>query len=355
MQLSSDLPSAMAVEERRELTQLPSDLLSHILNACTDLTAAQLSSTCKRWLEVFNADGSRIARRAIGSLLSKFTRGLKPEHLLNSTRHGGPPWPRQLVKGSADISWGELALRLKSALAKLESMKSPGCQYQKYLRWLQGEPASSPTVVRGLLGVSMLPTSLADTVRLVPTAPQGKGAPRWPFLEIDDDHGQHSVPAESEDTKRTDWTLAVKRGLYVALSGEPGPSFPRAPSSVKRDQLLGSVDVPRFVLMLEWATGEQTRLRLVMAELHQIACRETRTFLTRPKYIATAERASQLERMPRKELAGAAGLDRQTVSFTHLVRIVAAATGDEALQEEASKRVDEVNPTGSGWGVQCWA
>lgn len=219
MQLSSDLPSAMAVEERRELTQLPSDLLSHILNACTDLTAAQLSSTCKRWLEVFNADGSRIERRAIGSLLSKFTRGLKPEHLLNSTRHGGPPWPRQLVKGSADISWGELALRLKSALAKLESMKSPGCQYQKYLRWLQGEPASSPTVVRGLLGVSMLPTSLADTVRLVPTAPQGKGAPRWPFLEIDDDHGQHSVPAESEDTKRTDWTLAVKRGLYVALSG----------------------------------------------------------------------------------------------------------------------------------------
>ena len=51
--------------------------------------------------------------------------------------------------------------------------------------------------------------------------------------------------------------------------------------------------------MLEWVTAEQRRLRLLMAELHQIACRGTSRFLAGPRFAkAEAAELAKLTCMP---------------------------------------------------------
>lgn len=115
-----------------------------------------------------------------------------------------------------------------------------------------------------------------------------------------------------------------------------------------------SVDVPRFLRMLEWVTAEQRRLRLLMAEIRQIACRSTGSFLDHPRCIPTLNHAAEYQLMKRHELGKV--LDRQTLSFSHLVHITAAAMGEEqdGDGEDDEGRAADHNH-GCGKGVQLWA
>jgi len=289
-----------------ELAALPCDVHNRILRCCSDHSAARLSATGKLWRAVYAADGSRVPRRTIIRLLAEWTStsGQKVELL-----DGSEP----------DDGWEAATIRLHELFVKLASMKSPGCNIQKYLRHLVGAAPSSPPVVCGILGISMLPTSLTDVV------------------------------CDGDDAVRShQWTAAVKMAIRVA--NEPCPRSRRGTSV--------SADVPRFLRMLEWVTAEQRRLRLLMAEIHQIDCRNTEEFLKYPRCIKTAERAAQLDRMPRHEFSGC-GLDRQTLSFSHLVRMTAAAMcehqdGDTASAQTPSNYGADCNQ-GCGRGVACWA
>ena len=92
--------------------------------------------------------------------------------------------------------------------------------------------------------------------------------------------------------------------------------------------------------------------------VYQIACRGVGQFLDRPAYLTTPERAAAFERMTRWELRSG-NLDRQTLSFTHLVRIAAAAVD---VWDHAARRAGEEKGAiatsadmGCGKGVECWA
>ena len=66
----------------------------------------------------------------------------------------------------------ELVMReTHSLFGRLARCPTPGCQYQKYLRWLVGHPADSAIVRRVLVGVSMLaPTfrEMTETSQIKP-------------------------------------------------------------------------------------------------------------------------------------------------------------------------------------------
>ena len=299
-----------------ELAAFPCDVHHRILRYCSDHSAARLSATGKLWRAVYVADGSRVPRWTIIRLLTEWTRGQKVELL------GG---------SEPDDGWEAATIRLHELFVKLASMKSPGCNIQKYLRHLVGAAPSSPPVVCGILGISMLPTSLTNVV------------------------------CDGDDAVRShQWTPAVKMAIRVA----------NGPCARSRPGKSVSVDVPRFLCMLEWVTAKQGRLRLLMAEIHQIDCRITEEFLKYPRCIKTAERAAQLDCMARHEFSGC--LDRQTLSFSHLVRMAAAAMCEHQDDDTAASQtlsnygasfavdgrtgvVQRMDWYPDGKGVQCWA
>jgi len=112
----------------------------------------------------------------------------------------------------------------RDLLSALAAAPSPGCEYQKYLRWAHGLPAASPRVVAMLLGVSALAQAAPDE-------------PAFPVLSFLFGDGKPSAPASGCASPLPQ--LSVR--AYLALLG-------------------GVVKEPRL-------------LRLVLAQCHQIACR----------------------------------------------------------------------------------
>jgi len=300
------LPATGTHVEAAALSLLPRDLQTQVQRACCDVGATRLSSTCRLWHAVYAADRSRARRRAIIRILTDWTGGQNVLDLGSSVPADGSGW---------EACWE----RLHELLVRLASMKSPGCRFQKYLRWLDGAAPSSPQVVRGILGVSLLPTTLVETVCDVepdPTGPPGVARPA------------------------TRWASTVESAIRFACSCHGSSKYIRGPCS------LACVDLPRFLRVLEWVTAEQRRLRLLMAELHQIACRGTSRFLAGPRFTkAEAAELAKLAWLPS---------DRQTESFTHLIRIAAAAVGEHQGGDGAGG-ADVDCDHGGGKGLRFWA
>ena len=113
--------------------------------------------------------------------------------------------------------WRSWARTHRELLAALSAAPSPGCEYQKYLRWAHGLPAASPRFVAMLLGVSAL----------------AQGAP-----------DEANFPA-----------------LTFLFSN--GKCWARLPQ----------VSVRAYLALLAGVVTEHRLLRLVLAQCHQIACR----------------------------------------------------------------------------------
>ena len=131
-----------------------------------------------------------------------------------------------------------------SLFRRLVNCPPPGCPYQKYLRWLQGKPADCGIVRRVLVGVSMLPPTIRDMTEPVKTdqymvcfTERSRIILNWLF------------PKEREYLKRLDKIVEVENPI--------GQFF----------------NFRHFKALVEYVMEENERLRLVMAEYHQIQCR----------------------------------------------------------------------------------
>ena len=127
-----------------------------------------------------------------------------------------------------------------SLFGRLARCPPPGCQYQKYLRWLRGQPADSAIVRRVLVGVSMLaPTfrEMTETSQIKPNrvcfTEQYKTILTWLF------------PKDEEDS----------RGKEI------------------KEKVWKFFNFSKFKLLVESVIESNQCLRLVMAEYHQIECR----------------------------------------------------------------------------------
>ena len=272
------------------LETLPCDVLNALMLTIDLAVGGHISATCKKFHALFAEAAPTLARRhALHLLTMKVPRASK---VFAEERWAVEP-----------IDWQAVV----QGLRKLKRMRPPGCPFQKYLRHLQGVAADDPEIIQRLLGVSMLPSSVAEAV----------------------------------DAERGHWTRATVAGLAIAgndgqgeaqllkrnLLGYPWALLGYPWVQSVRTTFVDEFSMRRFLQVLTWATADAPRLRLLMAEIQQISCRGTERFVMELHRQVREDGASAIDAMSRGEQRSIGC--RQLMSFCHLVRIVGHATGAE--------------------------
>ena len=143
-----------------------------------------------------------------------------------------------------DKDW-RLAMReVFSLFRRLATCPPPGCGIQKYLRWLQGRPADCGIVRRVLVGVSMLPASFRQMTE-VAKADKSK------------------ICFNKRSKTILNWLFPKEKGYQIQIEKLLEPDEPIGPFFIFR----------KFQVLTEYVIESNERLRLVMAEYHQISCR----------------------------------------------------------------------------------
>merc|ERR1712070_658095 len=128
----------------------------------------------------------------------------------------------------------------------------------------------------------MLPNSLADVVCYEHLPTYDTYPCQWTpavKMAINVATGRHEAleqPAWNRCSGTDAAGAAARRVVAAASASKPTAST----ICCDRPDAAICVDLPRFLCVLKWVAAEQRRLRLLMAEIHQIACRGTGQFLT---------------------------------------------------------------------------
>ena len=151
---------------------------------------------------------------------------------------------KRVNRGQQDQDWRVVMGEVHSLFGRLAKCPPPGCGIQKYLRWLQGRPTDCNIVRRVLVGVSMLPPSFREMIEVVRT-------------------DKTKVCFTERSKIVLNWMFPKEKGYQIKLE-----------KVLEVEKPVGNFfNFTKFQTLLEYVIGETERLRLVMAEYHQIASR----------------------------------------------------------------------------------
>lgn len=169
---------------------------------------------------------------------------------------------------NSSSSWKALLVQYLDLLRKVHAMPSPGCQYQKNLRWVEGTPASSPVIHRALLGVAFLPDDSKDLSKL------HVYRDKIPAKYICALYCMYVGFDEKENRGRNYEYIVNQMLTSRGLKPHEVESSEREMSAVDFDWY-----ICRYLALLRWVVKEECRLRLVMAQVHQMQCRSLGVYL----------------------------------------------------------------------------
>jgi hypothetical protein len=132
--------------------------------------------------------------------------------------------------------WKQIFYVIDALERSLSLMKSPGCQFQKYLRSFVDLGANSPLVRNVIKGVSLLPETLEEcfhSLTICDFTPELEGA--W-YVMNDWFHNKSNLSINYDD------------------------DF-----------------IPRYLRLFAWVVSDQNHLRVIMAQYNQLACRGFRS------------------------------------------------------------------------------
>ena len=156
---------------------------------------------------------------------------------------------------------------------QLAGLKSPGCPFQKYLRWLEGLPADCPIVRRVLVGVSMLPKTFRELIE----------------------------PVSVVNPTMICFNLMAKTILsWMFMDDKENYKKDRLQNIPRVDRNVGNYfEYERFKELIEYVSedGESDqRLRQIMAEYRQIVCRGRFMKTGFSKWTGTSQSLAELEK-----------------------------------------------------------
>jgi len=224
------------------LDHLPEELLIAILCLLNLKDARSLSKTC----EAFQA-----AFKAVPNLLHR-------HWLLQSLWLTPETTTCIFFPDTNNHDWRQARENVERLFEKLSLCKPPGCKYQKYLRWLQGEKADCPIIRKALVGVSMLPLYFLDM-----------------FQDSDQADKENLMERKEKLTERS-WKMLGWMFPYCEVGSDSPQSEVDIPC--KRSTNVGKYfDYQKFLKLMDFILLDpeesDKRLRQVMAEYHQISCR----------------------------------------------------------------------------------
>eukprot|EP00092_Neocalanus_flemingeri_P030321 GFUD01032916.1.p1 GENE.GFUD01032916.1~~GFUD01032916.1.p1 ORF type:complete len:268 (+),score=59.70 GFUD01032916.1:22-804(+) len=215
------------------LQDLPPELLLKIISLLSLKDALILSTTCRTVCSTVLGVSNTFHRHWVLQYLK-----LIPENVKIGR-----------INQEACNDWKLTKKEAQSLFRRLANCPPPGCEGQKYLRWLQGRPADCDIVRRVLVGVSMLPASFSemtesvdekDESKIIRFTKRSKIILNWLFPEEKD---------RIKDRTKVERLLETDKPV--------GPFF----------------NFDKFQVLMEYVMESNERLRLVMAEYHQISCR----------------------------------------------------------------------------------
>eukprot|EP00299_Pterocystis_sp_00344_P019081 c9500_g1_i1.p1 GENE.c9500_g1_i1~~c9500_g1_i1.p1 ORF type:complete len:269 (-),score=44.59 c9500_g1_i1:3-809(-) len=222
---------------------LPSDCWQHIMKWCPlndVLSLARVNRSCRDALR--SAPTDMWAKWCVQELFQ-----LPPNHTT-------------LAAVNINQNWKEGLRTHRNLLSKLHQLPSPGCQYQKYLRYLQGVPADAPRIRSTLVLLSTLPESM-DLLYDIDGAhgpEMGEFGRSWVFLMF-------FPPDNSSDFNEIDRDLEVTYNTAF-------------------QNVLSRFDVQRYLRLFSYIVKDncEQRLRQMMAEYRQISMRDIFQLLHSP-------------------------------------------------------------------------
>ena len=131
-----------------------------------------------------------------------------------------------------------------SLFRRLAKCPPPGCAIQKYLRWLQGRPADCDIVRRVLVGVSMLPATFREMTETVNKTDESK------------------ICFTDRSKIILNWLFPRENGYQI-----------KGKLLENENPVVTFFTFQKFKVFTEYVIESNERLRLVMAEYHQISCR----------------------------------------------------------------------------------
>lgn len=160
-----------------------------------------------------------------------------------------------------ESKWKQSFDKQKKLFERLQVLPSPGCRYQKYLRWLEGVDACSSVVKTVIFATSLLPSDINDCFAKIGSQIIFSQKARYALAIMFD----HKQAIYSELDRKNDRNL---------LNNKKSISFSEA------EWKAFDVDINRYFAMFNWVTSDIRKLKQLMAEFYQIQCRGAKEFIT---------------------------------------------------------------------------
>eukprot|EP00092_Neocalanus_flemingeri_P030320 GFUD01032915.1.p1 GENE.GFUD01032915.1~~GFUD01032915.1.p1 ORF type:complete len:258 (+),score=54.21 GFUD01032915.1:22-795(+) len=212
------------------LQDLPAELLLEIICLLSFRDTLMLGTTCKAVYSTVAGVPKNFHRHWVLQYLKLIPKNIKIGTIQQ--------------EADKDVDWMQAMREVVSLFKRLAKCPPPGCGLQKYLRWLQHRPADCDIVRRVLVGVSMLPTSFREMTEIV-----NKDKSKICFTE------RSKIILNWLFPKEKNYRIKIERLLEVDKLVHPFFNF------------------NKFQVLMEYVMESNERLRLVMAEYHQISCR----------------------------------------------------------------------------------
>eukprot|EP00092_Neocalanus_flemingeri_P020438 GFUD01022142.1.p1 GENE.GFUD01022142.1~~GFUD01022142.1.p1 ORF type:complete len:271 (+),score=57.20 GFUD01022142.1:82-894(+) len=212
------------------LQDLPAELLLEIISLLSFRDTLMLGTTCKAVYSTVAGVPKNFHRHWVLQYLKLIPKNIKIGTIQQ--------------EADKDVDWMQAMREVVSLFKRLAKCPPPGCGLQKYLRWLQHRPADCDIVRRVLVGVSMLPTSFREMTEIV-----NKDESKICFTE------RSKIILNWLFPKEKNYRIKIERLLEVDKLVDPFFNF------------------NKFQVLMEYVMDSNERLRLVMAEYHQISCR----------------------------------------------------------------------------------
>lgn len=174
--------------------------------------------------------------------------------------------------GCVTLTWNQLMRKHDALLLELKKLPSPGCKFQKYLRWLENKPADCFEVRRAIFGASLLPASLdvfslrkqlifTEQFQLALTIMLSPFNSLLALVSTENFNNYYDTGDDDELIRVGDVYTCNDNSCW--------------------QKIMHHFDPARYFRLLEWLIGNNKRLRQLMAEVNQIKCRGVTTFIRR--------------------------------------------------------------------------